>query len=293
MFNAKVAPLLPVQAETLPSYLPVIHHGYRRREPLNAAAVALPLYEVIRGRRDGHYRRTRPGSKALRREFRLRQDCQVLLVSVGTDDLLEGFWRHHRGEGVLESLADLNLLGVTVPNFSFFDDVPRPHSLWNRSRMLRVAERLTAAGVRVVPHFNASNRTDWEFWENFLRDQPTLTCVAKEFQTGLKRKESGRRAFYALVDLQQKLGRALHPVLIAGACYAGARYAGLLRKHFGQHFTIADSRPFFCTIHRRFADPQEHILRWRRCSSVPGQPLDALLDYNLGLYQTWLAHRIR
>ena len=285
--QATVAPLHAVAPAQLPLYLPVVRHGKRRRRPLNAQTVALSLYEVVGQRRDGRYGAITGRAATLRRRFRLRSDCRVLLVSVGPDELLERFWRHYRAADIVEVLAGLDLVGVTAPNFSFFDDAPRTHSLWNRRRMVWVAEQLSAAGVPVIPHLNASNARDWDYWAGFLREHRNVDCVAKEFQTGLKHRQRGLPAFLALAELQQQIGRTLHPVLIGGA-----RYLPMLGSHFAGHGTVVDSRPFMNTVKRRIADPSgaDGKLRWRPFPSLPGRNLDALLDHNLATYRVW-AHR--
>ena len=287
--HVAVAPLRPVSPTHLPLYLPVIRHGKRRRRPLNAQTVALSLYEVVGQRRDGRYASITRRAATLRRRFKLRADCRVMLVSVGPDELLERFWRHYRAAGIVEVLAELNLVGATAPNFSFFDDAPRTHSLWNRRRMLQVAEHCSAAGVAVIPHLNASNARDWEYWAAFLREHRNVDCVAKEFQTGLKHRQRGLSAFLALAELQQRLGRALHPVLIGGS-----RYLSMLGQHFAGCGTVVDSRPFMNTIKRQIAGTSQADakLRWRPCPSVPGGRLDTLLDHNLATYQAWV-HRQR
>lgn len=284
--------LRTVGATDLLLYVPVIGHGKRRVRPACAEVVALSLYEVVGGRRGGDYGlRSIPGAAALRAKFGLRTDCRVILLSVGPDQALERFWQNHRAADVPHVLADLELIGATTPNFSFFTDAPRTHSLWNRARTLRVAERLSSAGVAVIPHLNASNKRDWRYWAGFLREHANVRCIAKEFQTGLRHPEAGHLAFQALADLQQAVGRALHPVLIGGA-----RYLPLLRRYFAGRGTVIDSRPFMNTVKRQAADvPSEGDggrLRWRRRSTPTGAGLDDLLDWNLAHYQSWTVSRL-
>jgi hypothetical protein len=62
--------------------------------------------------------------------------------------MVEGFYAKYRDLHLAEIFADLQITAVTPPNFSFFLDVPRPHSLYNRKRMLRV---VSAVGQSVPP----------------------------------------------------------------------------------------------------------------------------------------------
>jgi Domain of unknown function (DUF4417) len=222
----------------------------------------------------------------LRREFKLTQESQILLVSVGFDHLLERFWREHRAWNIPDVLNELNLLGVTAPNFSFFNDAPRTHSLWNRRRMLAVGERISAAGGRIILHLNASNFGDWSYWADFLREHSEMVCVAKEFQTGLSAKESAADAMRSLISLQQHLGRPLHPVLIGGV-----RFAQILRKEFPT-FTIVDSVPFMRTVKRRiFQNSTVSKKKWRPCKTKLNGCLGALMDYNVSGYKQWVVNQ--
>ena len=72
------------------------------------------------------------------------------------------------------ALARLGTIAMTVPNFSFFENAPRPHTLWNLKRMLIVAEELTTAGLPAVVHLNALTAADWKLWTHFLRVRPEI-----------------------------------------------------------------------------------------------------------------------
>ena len=93
-----------------------------------------------------------------------------------------------------EIFADLDIAAITPPNFSFFLDVPRPHSLYNRKRMLRVADEFLRHGIPVAPHLNATNEADWDFWISLFRDSPELSVYCKEFQTGNHLKQHYERS---------------------------------------------------------------------------------------------------
>ncbi len=286
LFKKTHGPISSVPPAVLPIYIPRICHGKRRHRALNCAVVALSLYDVIKGRAKKRYGRVTPGAEFLRREFGLTQDAQILLISVGFDQFLERFWREHRAWNIPDVLNELNLLGVTAPNFSFFNDAPRTHSLWNRRRMLAIGERISAAGGRVILHLNASNAGDWDYWASFLREHPEIVCVAKEFQTGLSVKESAADAMRSLITLQQHLGRPLHPVLIGGG-----RFAPTLRKRFPS-FTIVDSVPFMRTVKRKiFQDPAVNRVKWRHCKTEPNACLSALMDYNVSGYKRWVVRQ--
>ena len=224
--NHSIGQLRALEARGLPRYLPLFQNRYLRRSRLlDASVVALRFFDIVGKRKDGSYAPRYSTASALRTAYKLRQDTRILLVGVDNDGPLENFWAEHRMHPVCEELADLGLLGVTVPNFSYFTCVPRFQVLRNRKRMLLVAERLSNAGVRVSPHFNANSDGDWQFWLGFLREHPEVETVTMEFQTGARADATvGREAFDQLVALQEKLEKhesyihsdAFHELLASG-----------------------------------------------------------------------------
>lgn len=237
--------VLPLTNVSLPSYLPLVRHGSSRSSTLSASVVGLSLGDLIRGADSGDYGANLGSAAALRERFKIRSDARVVLVGVADDRPLERYWALRVSSGVLQKLARLELLAVTIPNFSVFDDAPRTHTLWNWRRMAIVANELSSVGVPVVPHLNSGQLEDWQRWYAFLRDNEAITYVAKEFQTGLRKRTRGIAAIQALATLQQRLGRQLHPVVVGGVAYA-AEFA----THF-ERITFADSQPFMKAMYRR------------------------------------------
>jgi hypothetical protein len=262
----------------LPRYVPLIYHGYRRVARAEADVVAVPLFRVLR-----HLTRTEYGCRfkspsEIRRFFRVKETARMILVGVAFDRQLEWFWNKHRTAGVGALLEHLDCACVTAPNFSFFTDVPRYHILYNRKRILLSMERLSSAGVAVVPHLNALTDADWEFWLGFLREHDEISVVAKEFQTGNRRKVTGDSSFEKLVELQQRLGRPLHPLLIGAGRYfnAAARFTS---------FTIIDSQPFLQSVSRQRLTEVGGRVDFMPHPLAPATPLDNLFDHNVANYE--------
>ncbi len=176
----------------------MIHHGYGRgldREvAVEAKVAAISIKDLFRAREDGHLEVVAEDPVSLRRRFGLRDDSQVLLVCIADDRPLERYWAHRRLDDLPARIAKLGLLGVTLPNYSFFSDAPRTHTMWNRRRMFRTGEELSGAGIAVVPHLNALTSEDWRFWKDFLVAHREVDVVAKEFQTGLRDKNKAASA---------------------------------------------------------------------------------------------------
>jgi len=195
-------------------------------------------------------------AESLRKEWGLRVDCGVILSGVSNDANLERLWANHLAVDLAGQVASLGVAGVIAPNFTFWKDKPRFHNLWNRYRMLRMCERFAAAGVPVVPHINSTHPADWDFWLGYLREHPELTAVCMEFRTGNRKMDVRDRKIAALLDLSDRLGRYIHPIIVGSIDAASA-----VGSHF-LFYTAIDSTPALKTIHRQ-----------RSAGSVDGFPL--------------------
>lgn len=168
---------------------------------------------------------------------------------------------------------------MTLPNFSFFNDAPRTHSLWNRKRLIVVAKELTEAGMCAIPHLNTLTAADWDFFRDLLNDNPTLRMVAKEFQTGASIQDVEQLSY-----LQDFVKRPLHPLLIGGA-----RFVSAVTRYF-EKFTLIDSTPFMKTLFRKrlSIDPYNDTRKWTPFPTASDQPLDRLLEHNVRAYHDWV-----
>ncbi len=273
-------------AGSMPLYAPAIYHGGRRSRRLHFPWVAIPLYTIIRPRRDRTFGCIVKDGPALRHAFGLADESRIIVTSVAPDAYLERLWRHHQEISLADLLRSLNVQAVTVPNFSYFLDAPPVHTLYNRARMLRIAERFSSAGLPVVPHLNAFMEAHWCFWTAFLREQSNVVYVCKEFQTGFRAAAAGGDAYDRLVRLQDEVGRDLHPILIAGR-----RFLPKLRKDF-ETFTVVDGTPFIKTYHRQFLKSADDIgFNWKLRRTRHGQPLDDRLCENVTAYETRLREK--
>jgi hypothetical protein len=202
---------------------------------------------------------------------------------VDEDAPLERFWHHHRVRHVCEALAQLGL-EITIPNYSFFTCVPRFQILRNRKRILRAAERLSRAGVRVAIHLNAVTQADWAFWLAFLREHTEVTTVALEFQTGpLANHKIGQRAFDDLDELICRIGRPLHILLVGAARF----YLQARQRRW--HFTLIDSEPYMLAQKRRVLEKgRKGSYSLKFVPTQPGSPVYHLFEANLKAYEKML-----
>lgn len=277
----RIGQLRTMSPTGLPRYIPKFQNKrLKRSRLLDAPVVALGLFDILHKRNNGSYGAKYGSALELRRAYRLRPDTAILLVGVDFDPPIESFWESHRLPGVLQSIRDLGVIGVTVPNFSYFTCAPRFQILRNWKRILLSAARLSAAGIPVAPHLNANTLADWEAVFEFLRDHPEVTVVTMEFQTGARANtEVGEEAFTELVRLQYRIDRPIHPLLVGAA-----RYFIKAKEHFTS-FTIIDSQPFMQALSRRIltVDTAGHYV-WAEQLTPDGAPLDELIETNMLLY---------
>jgi hypothetical protein len=196
----------------------------------------------------------------------------MLAIGAAPDRYLELLWQHHRTCDVFPELAALGFAAVTTPNFSYFLDAPRPQILYNFRRILLTAERMSAAGIKVVPHLNALTIFDWQLWISALREHTEINAVAVDFQTGLRSPALGMPFIQKLRELEQRLSRKMHVVALAGGQYVKTF------RDMDATFTLVDAEPFLKTLHRKKIGEDKLI---ENIHTLDGDPLDELLEENL------------
>lgn len=275
---------LTQRSAKLPQYVPVIDHKNNRYGSLDYPAIALSVYRVVRlkGKR---YQTLTDDPKELRAAFGITEDAQVILRGTARDPLLERYWQYGDRDDAAGQLAALGVSLIIAPNFSHVLNVPRSEHLYNRRRQLLCIESMADSGLNVAPHLSAVTPGDWDFWRGYLSDNETVLYVAKEFQTGNKNRIQGRLSIESLADLQQDIGRKLHPIVIGGA-----QFVEFVAARF-ETFTLIDSVPFAKTTRRRLFDPSAGKSPWRETWSLIGQGIDHILAHNVHRYAPWIEQR--
>jgi hypothetical protein len=148
-------------------------------------------------------------------------------------------------------------------------------------RSLRSAERLSAAGIKVIPHLNSYNETDWKFWRDFLKEHSHINLVALEFQTGLASPRKAAWHVCQLYNIQEALGRGLHLIAVAGR-----RHLSLLAGFSA--LTVIDSVPFVRACKRQMKLDRLND-KWVVNKTLVGTPIDDLLRHNVSAY----AHNVK
>jgi len=251
-----------------PFYVPQFHHGYRRKQSFAAPAgfAAIAIADILK------HARHAANPAELRDIFRLARRTHIIATGIARDDLLESWWHDFPAA---ELLRRVNVVAVTVPNFSIFDDAPRHQNMINIARLHHFEERLTREQLPVVPHIYAQNPEDWARWSKFLTGQHQIRMVAAEFQTGLQSPAEGRPYIQKLGELQRQIRRPLHLLAIGGA-----QYIPELSAVFPS-LTVIDSQPFMKTMYRRALNVIPPLDgKWIRHETLEGEPLDRLFEDN-------------
>jgi hypothetical protein len=275
-------PLLKQDELSLPFYVPLVHHHYRRSKSLSVRCASLELYDLFR-LRSGSYQTVVDSADALRAHFRLATDTEIILRGTAEDEALERYWSYRKTDDVAKQIARLGVSLVIGPNFSTFLDVPRTDALFNRKRQLMCLTELSEAGVSVAPHLSATMPADWRFWADFLRDNPSLRHIALNCQTGYKNPKEGRKAITRIASIQQELGRELALILIGGG-----QFMKFVSSERFKTVTLIDSEPFAKTMRRRRMAASNGKREWEETWTLERQPLDHLLSDNIGLYSDWV-----
>ena len=270
--------LLPIDFD-LPQFIPTFYHRFAEAKPIEIEWVAVPLHVLFKSASGEGIQWLAEGRDELRASLGLHPKTRIMVTGPGKDQLIEIFWRFHRDAKLLKLLKSWDVQLFTVPNYSFFTDAPPLHHHYNRSRILRVAERAAEAGVRSVLHLNALHRQTWKRWEDLLRSHGEIKHVCMEFQTGYASPEAGLAALGELVKIQNNIQRPLHPILIGAT-----RYAGFIGKHFGS-CTIVDAQPFLKTFNRKiFKALPGGAGDWFFRSTKPSESIIPRFKWNLSEY---------
>lgn len=277
----------PAGRHIWPVYFPEIYHGSGRTHVLRERWVAVPLEYVCTVGKSGIDLKYETRTELCHR-LKLHASTNIVLTSVAPDHVIEGFWAHYRKKKLLERMAQWGLAGMTTPNFSFVIDGPRTNSLCNLSKIFRMIESIGDAGIPVIPHFQATTKSDWAKWKSICQSFPSARHFAMEFQTGLGNSEDGRarRKLYLenFRELQEECGGRIHPIVLAG----GGREKMSALATLCQSYSVIDSIPFLKTQNRQMLVPAGARKKWRLVTTEAGEDLSQRLAQNIADYRALL-----
>ena len=269
----RATPCLPPE---LPSYIPMIFHGNRRRELLDYPIVALPLHKFY-SRRDGSVQfRNRV---EIETEFKVRRSSRIVLVGSGRDKSVEAWWGlSHKRREILRALVDLGIEAITAPNYSLFTDVPRHDNLYNLKRIGITWYESVDCGLSCALHLNARTQQDYSQLADFVRGRAEAMDVVFEFKTGgawRKRRDFHHRQ---LAEISRRAGKPIRMFMIGGipAISKLAPAYNIL--------TFIDTSPFMKALHRqRLASNERGAVIGELHPTERCAPVDNLLANNIAV----------
>lgn len=280
--------LTPTTDLILPQYVPVLDPVRLFPDVSAIKVAAVTLYDLLpasKGQRSCASK-FRSGVE-LRQSLNCSPATRLLLSGVDHDRRLELFWRFVESGNLARELSRLDIDAVTIPNFSFFEPMPEDHARYNFRRMQIVATSFADAGIRVIPHVNATRAEHWDIWADLLQSQPGIAHVCAEFQTGNRLRRNAEHEVAQLLRLQDKAGRPLSLIIVGGR-----QHLDLFVDRF-RSVTLVDSQVMMQSVmSRRAVWHQCHRLDWRSVTTRKGQSLKALFLGNLATYRAETAHRL-
>ena len=170
---------------------------------------------------------------------------------------------------------------VTTPNFSLMVDRPRWDDLHSMRRIVLAYHELVSEGQAAALHVNGRTWNDFVRWSDYVATHAEVTHIAYEFTTGTKNPERMRLHALWLIELAKASGRRLGLVL-----RGGTQVVGLLSQFYD--ISMIDSSPFEKAQHREVAwVDQDRQRRWNKHPTVPGEPVDTLLEENIRISEQW------
>lgn|ERR1051325_389362 len=267
----------------LPSLVPMIYHSAARTEVPAVNVVALPLHELIK--KDAGELRFRTREDIATR-FGISMDGDIILSGTDIDRALERWWNLKDRRAIARQLAQLGVRLITAPNFSLFNDVPRLDNLYNMKRIAMCSAEIQSAGLHCAVHLNARTERDWENWAEFLQKHTEFAYVAFEFGTGAVATPRFPWHVQQLCKLTERICRPLH-LIVRGGLQALAR----LGKAYDS-VSVIDTASFIRAHRRRRARICEGTLKWDEALTLPGQPIDDLLDENISTMSEYVCSQI-
>ena len=258
---------------TMPLVVPMVYHRYSRAAMLNEPVVALSLYDLVNFA-TGTLRVTSRADLALR--FLIPEGAEVFVSGVEKDGPIEWWWNSKDRGALIASLNELGISLATTPNYSVLTDVPRTDNLHAMKRILLTWTEMASAGLPTALHVNARTEHDYLRWADLIIERREIEILAFEFASGCGWGERIDWHVTQLCGLAERVGRPL-AIVVRG----GGRKLEALRWHFAK-VTLIETESFARAIKRRRAYTTETgRLKWAKCSTPVGAPIDDLLAHNV------------
>jgi len=166
---------LEVPLTSLPSFIPLV-----KPEQANQRLPARPWYAVSIA--SVYNRNGKPITGSIRTKLGMPSSSKLLLVMHEKDRQIDRLWPRILNGEVANELRQMAPDLVLGPNYSVFLDQPRATHLLRMKESLVAVERLSAAGMPVVPNVYFACMHDVERWTAWLQRNPRVAAIAVNLQ---------------------------------------------------------------------------------------------------------------
>lgn len=149
----------------------------------------------------------------LRSQLRAKPATRLIAILSGEDDLLEDLWGVDPHQ-IFRRLHSARVEIVTGPTYSVYREHPASHSIAMLLRHHQFCAEAAASGFVVIPNLYWNSRAHRRAWVSWLRENPTVSCVARDFSR-TKHRESFGPELDGLLEIVEATQRPMH-VLITG-----------------------------------------------------------------------------
>lgn len=275
----------PIEFERISGFAPLIHHAYSRSSFLKTDVVALSLYELL----DRNGAPKFHSLEEVSQNFRFDPQAKIIVSGVHKDRLIERVWSSEHRPAIVSMLKSIRVGMLTTPNYSVYNNVPRPENLYNIKRILLFAQEFLAAGIPTALHINACTDADYDRYAEYLLNRPEYQAISFEFITGPGYPSRQWWHIRKLIELQNRLHRQFQLVLRGGTKALSALSGAY------SNIVVVDSDPLHRALHRqRMILGNDGRVKVVKNHLPEGHPIDELFAQNLAtakleIAQAWLA----
>ena len=152
-------------------------------------------------------------SVSLRSQLRVNPATRLIAVLNGEDDLLEDLWSVDPNQ-LFRRLRAAGVEVVTGPTYSVYREHPASHNVAMLLRHHQFCAEAVVSGFVVIPNLYWNSTTDRRAWVSWLRENPTVSYVARDFSR-TKHRGSFQLELAGLLEIVKAAPQLKH-VLITG-----------------------------------------------------------------------------
>ena len=222
----------------------------------------------------------------LRARLNASATSKVLAMLTGRDDELEVLWGSDRA-ALYESLQSCRVSLVSGPTFSICADsgsLPASHNVVMLHRHHRLMSEICGSGLPAVPNVYWRTREDVEQWISWLRNNPGVISVARDFSR-TKTRPSLDPHLEGLAEILSRTDRKMH-VFTCGIGPGHARYVLRTLAEVNATCTFVMAHPLVMAANHRAYEIEGSRIAFRSSDESPAD----LAVRNLRTIENFLLH---